>query len=170
MKFYRLCCGLCFVTFAFTSCNGTSLELVNQGNANASSSPTNSTDPKNKDTKSDETLYYLDLNKPNIEQSIEREERDVEGSKFVQVEVSEVNNPQKYPVKFEVSYQPKDEKKIFLGSFSLFPPNNPGKFIVPTHGKVKGEGKIILSLVASEQAKATDTLRVGVKRIRFRRE
>ena len=170
MKFYRLCCGLCLVTFAFASCNGTSLELVNQGNANASSSPANSTNPKNQDSKSDETLYYLDLNKPNIEQPIEREDRDVEGSKFVQVEVSEVNNPQKYPVKFEVSYQAKDQKKIFLGSFSLFPPNNPGKFIVPTHGKVKGEGKIILSLVASEQAKGTDTLRVGVKRIRFRRE
>lgn len=170
MKFYRLCCGLCLVTFAFTSCNGTSLDLVNRGNSNVSPSSTNSSGPQNQNSKSDETLYYLDLNKPHVEQSIELADRDVEGSKFVQVEVSEVNNPQKYPVRFEVSYQPKDEKKILLGSFSLFPPNNPGKFIVPTQGKVKGEGKIILSLVASEQAKSTDTLRVGVKRIRLRKE
>lgn len=171
MKFYRLCCGLCLVTFAFASCNGgTSLDLVNQGNSNASPSSTNSTSPPNQNSKSDEPLYYLDLNKPSVERSIELANRDVEGLKFVQVEVSEVNNPQKYPVKFEVSYQPKDEKKILLGTFSLFPPNNPGKFIVPTHGKVKGEGKIILSLVVSEQAKAGDTLRVGVKRIRLMRE
>ena len=167
MKFYRLGYGVCLVAFAFTSCNGRSLDLVNEGNANASVSPTNSANQK-KDAKSDEPLYYLDLNKPQIEQPIEPGDREVERSKFVQIEVSEVNNPQKYPVKFEVSYQPKDQEKIFLGSFSLFPPNNPGKFIVPTQGKVKGEGKIILSLVTSEQAKAADTLRVGVKRIRFR--
>lgn len=167
MKFYRLGYGVCLVAFAFTSCNGRSLDLVNEGNANASVSPTNSATQK-KDTKSDEPLYYLDLNKPQIEQPIEAGDREVERSKFVQIEVSEVNNPQKYPVKFEVSYQPKDGEKIFLGSFSLFPPNNPGKFIVPTQGKVRGEGKIVLSLVTSEQAKTDDTLRVGVKRIRFR--
>ena len=166
MKFYRLGYGVCLVAFAFTSCNGRSLDLLNEGNANASVSPTKNQN----DTKSDEPLYYLDLNKPQIEQSIEPTDREVEKSKFVQVEVSEVNNPQKYPVKFEVSYQPKDQEKIFLGSFSLFPPNNPGKFIVPTQGKVRGEGKIILSMVTSEQAKTADTLKVGVKRIRFRSE
>ena len=169
MKFYRLGYGVCVVAFAFTSCNGRSLDLVSEGNANASVNSTNSCAQKN-DTKSDEPLYYLDLNKPQIEQSVEPTDREVEKSKFVQVEVSEVNNPQKYPVKFEVSYQPKDQEKIFLGSFSLFPPNNPGKFIVPTQGKVRGEGKIILSMVTSEQAKTADTLKVGVKRIRFRSE
>lgn len=171
MKFYRLGYGVCLVAFAFTSCNGRSLDLVNEGNANASVSSTNSASQKNQnDTKSDEPLYYLDLKKPQIEQSIEPGDREVERSKFVQVEVTEVNNPQKYPVKFEVSFQPKDQEKILLGSFSLFPPNNPGKFIVATQGKVKGEGKIILTLLTSEQAKAADTLRVGVKRIRLRSE
>ncbi len=173
MNFYRLGCCVCLVAFAFTSCNGRSLDLVNKGNANASVSSTNSNSAQNQnkgDTKSDETLYYLDLNKPHIEQPIEPGDREVEGSKFVQVEVTEVNNPQKYSVRFEVSYQPKDQEKIFLGSFSLYPPDNPGKFIVPTHGKVRGEGKIILSLVTSEKAKAGDTLKVAVKRIRLRRE
>ena len=173
MKFHRLGYGVFLVAFAFTSCNGRSLDLVNEGNANASAngsiSSTNSSAQKN-DAKSDEPLYYLDLNKPQIEQLIDTGDGEVERSKFVQVEVAEVHNPQKYPVKFEVSYQPKDQEKIFLGSFSLFPPNNPGKFIVATQGKVKGEGKIILSMVTSEQAKASDTLKVGVKRIRFRSE
>lgn len=171
MKFYRLGYGVCLVAFAFTSCNGRSLDLVNEGNANAPVSSTNSATSQNRnDKKSDDPLYYLDLNKPQIEQSLEPGDREVERSKFVQVEVTEVNNPQKYPVKFEVSFQPKDQEKIFLGSFSLFPPTNPGKFIVATQGKVKGEGKIILSLMTSEQAKATDTLKVGVKRIRLRSE
>lgn len=156
--FYRLGCCACLVVVAFTSCNGGSLELVNQKQENKEAA------------KSDETLYHLDINKTKIEQPVEPGNREVEGAKFVQVEVSEVNNPQKYPVKLEVSYQPKDQEKIFLGSFSLFPPNNPGKFIVPTQGRVKGEGKIILTLVTSEQAKAGDTLKVGVKRLQFRKE
>lgn len=171
MKFYRLGYGVCLVAFAFTSCNGRSLDLVNEGNANAPVSSTNSASAQNQnDSKTDKTLYYLDLNNPQIEQSIEPEDREVEKSKFVQVEVSEVNNPQKYPIKFQVSFQPKDGEKILLGGFSLFPPNNPGKFIVATQGKVRGEGKIILLLVTAEDAKAADTLKVGVKRIRLRSE
>lgn len=156
--FYRLGCCACLVVLAFTSCNGGSLDLVNQKQENKEAA------------KSDETLYHLDLNKTQIEQPVERGNREVEESKFVQVEVSEVNNPQKYPVKFEVSFQPTDQEKIFLGTFSLFPPNNPGKFIVPTQGRVKGEGKIILTLVTSDRAKAGDTLKVGVKRLQFRKE
>ena len=156
--FYRLGCCACLVAVAFTSCNGGSLDLVNQKQQNKEAA------------KSDGTLYHLDLNKTQIEQPVEPGNREGEGAKFVQVEVSEVNNPQKYPVKLEVSYQPKDQEKIFLGSFSLFPPNNPGKFIVPTQGRVKGEGKLILTLVTSEQAKAGDALKVGVKRLQFRKE
>lgn len=155
---YRLGFCVCLVAVGFTSCNGGSLDLVNQKQQNKEAA------------ESDETLYHLDLNKTQIEQPVEPGNREVEGSKFVQVEVSEVNNPQKYPVKFEVSYQPKDQEKILLGIFSLFPPNNPGKFIVPTQGRVKGEGKLILTLVTSDQAKAGDTLKVGVKRLQFRRE
>jgi hypothetical protein len=146
------------VGVAFASCNGGSVDLVNQEKQNKEAA------------KSDESLYHLDLNKTQIEQPVEAGNREVEASKFVQVEVSEVNNPQKNPVKFEVSFQPRDQEKILLGSFSLFPPNNPGKFIVPTQGRVKGEGKIILTLVTSEQAKAGDTLKVAVKRLQFRRE
>lgn len=155
---YRLGWVVCLVAVALSSCNGTSIDLGNQKQQNKEAA------------KSDETLYHLDLNKTQIEQPVEGGNREVEESKFVQVQVSEVNNPQKYPVKLEVSFQPKDQEKILLGSFSLFPPNNPGKFIVPTQGRVKGEGKLILRLVTSDQAKTGDTLKVGVKKLQFQRE
>ncbi|HET6893741.1 MAG TPA: hypothetical protein VFH31_21770 [Pyrinomonadaceae bacterium] len=122
------------------------------------------------DTKSDEPLYYLDLNKPQVEQPIPPGDTEVEGAKFVEVKVTEVTNPQNYPVRFQVYYQPKNQEKIFLGSFSLYPSHNPGKFIVPTQGRVKGEGKLVLALVTSEKARPGDTLKVGVKRIRLRKE
>jgi hypothetical protein len=173
MKFYRLGCCVFFVGLAFTSCNGRSLDLVNQRNANPSASSTNSNSPINqnkRDTQSDQTLYYLDLNKPHLEQPVAPGDPEAERAKFVEVEVTEVTNPQDHPVRFEVRYQPKDQEPIFLGSFSLYPSRRPGTFIVATQGKVRGEGKIILSLVTSEKLKAGDTLRVGVKKIRLRKE
>jgi hypothetical protein len=85
----------------------------------------------------------------------------------VQVEVVEVLNPKKYALTFEVHYQPKSNTKIYLGSFSLYPADNPGKFIVPTQGKVKNEGAIVLSMVMADKVNVGDPLKVGVKKIKF---
>jgi hypothetical protein len=159
MRLYRLGCCICLLAFAAAACNGIGLHVSTPENVNAPGSPT----PTNQ--KQDETLYSLDLEKPEIEQQIKAGE--VAGAKFVQVEVAEVTNPKLYPVQLEVRYQPKDGEKIFLGSFSLYPPNNPGKFIVATQGKVKDEGTIILTLAKSERMAAGDVVKVRVKRIRF---
>lgn len=157
MKVYRRCCCVCLVTFAFASCNGRSFEYV---------PPQHSNQNKNS-SQNDETLHYLDLEKPELEQSIETADAAAASAKFVQVEVREVTNPQKRPVRFQVHYQPNEGERILLGSFSLYPVNNPGRFIVPTQGRVKGEGKIILSLVKSDRAAAGDVVRVGVKKLKF---
>jgi hypothetical protein len=152
MNLYRIGCVLCAATFAWVSCNSvaTSSNSLNQNKS-----------------KSDETVYFLDLDKPEIEQPIEAEDASVAKAKFVQVEITQVTNPKSRPARFEVRYQPKDGEKILLGSFSLFPPNNPGRFIVPTQGKVKSEGKLILTLAKSDKAVAGDVVRVGVKRLKF---
>jgi len=166
MKFHRLGYVLCAAAFAL--CNCTVVHLGEPENANALPSATTSSSPLNQNkSKSDETVHFLDLDKPEIEQPIEPVDTERAKSKFVQVEVTQVNNPQNRPVRFEVRYQPKDGEKILLGAFSLYPSNNPGKFIVPTQGKVKGEGKLILSLVKSDKAVAGDVVRVGVKKLKF---
>jgi hypothetical protein len=159
MRHYRLACGICFLAFAVISCNGDSLHVSKPENADASGSPT----PTHQ--KKDDAIYSVDLEKPEIEQEIKAGE--VSGARFVQVEVAEVTNPKNHPVQFEVRYQPKEGEKIFLGSFSLYPPNNPGKFIVPTQGKVKDEGKIILTLAKSDRVAAGDVVKVRVKRMKF---
>jgi hypothetical protein len=84
--------------------------------------------------------------------------------------VIKVTNPQKRPAQFEVHYQPNDGEKILLGGFSLYPPDNPGKFIVPTQGKVKAEGKLILSLVKSDQVVAGDVVKVDIRPMKFVKE
>jgi hypothetical protein len=64
-----------------------------------------------------------------------------------------------------VSYQPNGEKNIYLGSFSLYPADNPGKFLVATQGKLGSEGAIILTLVVPEKIDASDRISVTVKKI-----
>ena len=117
--------------------------------------------------KSDETLYYLDVSNPSLSQPIEPANDGAEGAKFVQVEVAEVLNPNKYALTFEVWYQPKRNAKIYLGGFSLYPADNPGKFIVPTQSRVKNEGAIVLAMVIADRPGIRDLVKVGVKRIRF---
>jgi hypothetical protein len=139
-------------------------------NANSSPTAATSSSPLNQNqsnSKSDETLYTLDLEKPEIEQPIDNRDSQAAKAKFVQVEVTEVTNLRNHPAQFEVRYQPKAGERIFLGSFSLYPPNNPGRFIVPTQGKVKAEGKIILSLVKPDRVAADDVVSVRVKKLKF---
>ena len=116
---------------------------------------------------SHEKLFYLNADKPTLSQSIEPDDKVGEGCKFVEVEVPEVSNPQGYTATFRVEYQIKPNEKINLGSFSLYPSDNPGKFIVPTLGRLRNQGAIVLSLLIPDNFKRGDVFSVGVKRIKF---
>jgi len=156
MRLNRL--GLC-VCLALTSCGGTWLHVG--GSPATASSPTNQID------KSDQAVYSLDLQNPEITQPILPEDGDAAKARFVQVEIVGVVNPQKHPARFEVHYQPNDGERTLLGAFSLYPPDNPGKFIVPTQGRVKPDGKIILALAKSDRVAPGDVLKVLVKRMKL---
>src|SRR5882724_7555870 len=116
MILHKLGCCLCFILILFTSCNGRTLQLSNDSNGGGV-------------TKSDdnETLYYLDIKKPSIVQPLDPGTMEQgRAYKFVQVEVAKVVNPKKYPLTFQVHYQLSRDVKTYLGSFSLYPSDNPG--------------------------------------------
>jgi hypothetical protein len=115
-----------------------------------------------------DTLYYLDLHKKNIVQPVHSDMLLGHKYQFVQVEVVKVVNPQKYPLIFYVHYQYMNNVKILLGSFSLYPSDNPGKFIIATQGKLDKEGSIIVSLQIPAKINAGDKLEVALKKITFR--
>jgi len=117
--------------------------------------------------RSDDRLYYLDNTNPKLSQPIDPALDQVGDAKFVQVEVAEVVNPKRYGLTFDVYYEPSSDVKIQLGTFTLYPADNPGKFIVPTQGKVRNEGAIVLSMVITDKMEANDQVKVGIKRIRF---
>src|SRR5258706_5696023 len=156
MRVNRIRFVVCFIVILCTSCNGRVLELANNAE------PTGPNDT--------ETVYYLDSTKPNIVQAIESRDRIQEGCKFVQVEVTRLQNPKKYTLTFKVFYQPTSGEKIYLGSFSPYPADHPGKFIVATQGKLRNEGAIVLSLIIPDDFDSRDTIKVGIKRIKFLKE
>ena len=159
MRLHRLGFCVCLLTFAVAACNGTMLHV--------GSSSQNANTASNQNDKSDKAVFSLDLQNPEIKQKILPDDGDPAKARFVQVEVIKITNPQKRPAEFQVSYQPNAGEKILLGGFSLYPPDNPGKFIVPTQGKVKAEGMLILSLVKSDRVVAGDVVEVTVRPMKF---
>lgn len=113
-----------------------------------------------------DTLYSFDVNKKSVAQPFDPGAAKVQ-YKFVQVEVTKVVNPNLHPVTFEVHYRVGNTERIFLGSFSLYPSDNPGKFIVPTQGKLNKPGSVILSLILPEEIGKDDPLKVTTKKIQF---
>jgi len=137
-----LCCCAALMVIVGTSCDGS--EMVKGDN-----------------------LYYLDAKKTSITQKVETADRLEEGCKFVQVEVAKVTNPKRYGLTFEVRYKSGENEETLLGTFSLYPADNPGKFIVPSKGRVRNRGEIVLTMVISDKIEPNDAIQVGVKRITF---
>lgn len=161
MRVQKIGSCVCLILVFCVSSNCGALEPVEQNNANTIKGDTDSNA-----TKSDDTLYNLDISNPSINQPIEPT-NGAEGAKFVQVEVAEVLNPKRYALTFEVHYQPTSAAKIYLGGFSLYPADNPGKFIVPTQGKLKNDGAIVLSMVIADKVDTRDSVKVRVKKLKF---
>lgn len=114
-----------------------------------------------------DTVYSLDLSKTSVVQPIASGEMIAQGFKFVQIEVTSVVNPKKHSLAFQVDYQAQGKERIHLGSFSLYPADMPGKFIVPTQGKVQDGGTLVLSMVSPDSVARGDTVKVSVKRLTF---
>jgi hypothetical protein len=149
----RVGCGLCLTLVLCSTCDARVRPL------------TGLTDDK-RTAENNGSLYHLDAQKPTLVQAIEAGDR-AQDSKFVQVEVVEVKNPKNLAATFKVEYQTKDQEKVFLGSFSLYPSDNPGRFIVPTQGKLRNEGAVVLTLVVPDEFKSGDVFSLTVKRMKF---
>jgi hypothetical protein len=113
----------------------------------------------------EETLYYLDAERQSLTQPIDAADGP-SGARFVRIEVVDVSNPDKHPLTFEVHYQPQSGEREYLGSFGLYPPDNPGTFIVSTQGKV-GDGGAVVLLMKTAANVDSESIKVGVKRMKL---
>ena len=112
-----------------------------------------------------DSSLHLDLASPTLAHALGAERALVRDAKFVQVDVSSVVNPNRRTVTIAVDYAPPTGPRVHLGTFSLFPADNPGKFIVATQGKLRPEGSVVLTLQRPPNATSTDTVRLVIRSI-----
>jgi len=150
---------LCLIAVALSSCRA----------ANSSYNLSRPVDDAQEQEKADLVLY-LDLRTPTLTQKIAPADNLNPACKFVQVEISKITNPKRYAIQFKLYYLPNHEEKVYLGSFSPYPADNPGKFIVATQGKVKDEGSLMLSMTLIDKAEPEDNVQVALRKMICRPE
>lgn len=107
------------------------------------------------------------LSAPTLEQAVDSGTATAPEWAFVQVVVAKISNPERIPISFEVHFHSMDGKKDYLGSFSPFPPDNPGTFIVATRGLLKAGGTVSVTLVALQPVSTTQAVYTCVDSITF---
>lgn len=97
-------------------------------------------------------LRFLDLRHPDLSQRLDPRGRDGEARKrFVRIKVAAVRNPRRTGLTFDVDFRADDGVATHLGSFSLYPADNPGEFIVPFRRGLTSPGSIVLSFHATDR-------------------
>lgn len=111
--------------------------------------------------------YLISQETPVIEYRLSTKVESEYLKKFVQVSITDVVNPSLVPLSFTVYIKTVDQEKIFLGTFTLFPSDNPGSFIVPTQGKLKAGGSVFVSLDVSEQSNLQQEVEILMNSIKL---
>lgn len=112
---------------------------------------------------SGERVHELDLASPAALEALPAA-LDLERGRLVQVELTELSNPRRTPIAFEVRYRMQTGDERLLGAFSPFPPDNPGRFIVPTGGRLAPGGTLAVTLVRlHEPAPDDEAIRVKLR-------
>jgi hypothetical protein len=107
-------------------------------------------------------MQVIDLAHPSVTQHVDPTDSGGGQSDFVQIRILQVVNPQRIGVLFEVTFVPDSGLPVRLGSFSLFPPDNPGRFIVATQHRVRSAGSIVVSLQTVQPVDASTPLAIGL--------
>lgn len=87
------------------------------------------------------------------------------GEKFLLFDVFEVENPKAIPVAFTVYYRAAGQDRRYLGSFSLYPADNPGRFLVSTQGKIGKDGEVLLYLVSLDETESVESVHVKLREV-----
>lgn len=113
--------------------------------------------------------HELDLGNRTVRERIEPDVQDPERVKLVQFDVRSVENPERLPLSFEVFFESADAARTRLGTFALFPADKPGRFLVPTGGRLRQGGAVVVEMLVLQETGPDDRVRVVVERFTLRR-
>lgn len=114
--------------------------------------------------------HILDADHRQVEQRVCRNIAELQARRFIEIVVSSVHNPARRRLVFEVGYRDRHRPEVRLGLFSLFPPDNPGTFLVPTGGRLRPGGTIVVRMLPLDSIAPDDSLRIELRRFRLRGE
>jgi hypothetical protein len=115
---------------------------------------------------SDDSLHQLTLGSPPVVQTIAPLSGERVRPRFVRIDVTAVTNPARVALSLELRHRLTGQETL-LGTVSLFPADNPGRFIVPTLGRVADGGQLVLTLVSPDSGAGRGEVRVTVRRLDF---
>lgn len=118
----------------------------------------------------EEAVHHLDLAAPSATRVIGPDVAEPRARKLVQIEVTAVDNPERVPIGLDVIRRGPSGEETRLGSVSLFPPDNPGTFVVATGGRLGAGDVVEIRLVVLGDAPADAPIRVDLGPIVLRRE
>ena len=114
-----------------------------------------------------DSTFVLDIEQSSISIEVDRYGF-TESNQFIEIEIVEVKNPDNYPVTFEVHKKGANQAKPQLGTFSLYPNDNPGKFIVAVGENIGNGDQLIIKLVLPDGAKNKNDLTITGGTISFK--
>jgi hypothetical protein len=112
----------------------------------------------------------LDRTHSSISIPVEGSEQALRMARFVEVDIADASNPNRYSLSFEVTFQSKDRVRSTLGYFSLYPADRPGPFIVPTQGKLRGGGTVEVLMIVLDAPVTDAPVSVTIRAIHFVQE
>jgi hypothetical protein len=95
-----------------------------------------------------------------------RNSADLAGKKFVRITTTQIVNPAKITLSFEL-YWIVGDKSEFLGSVAPFPSDNPGSYIIATSGKLRTDGQLELKLVFSGELTNKEKVQVSFNKLQL---
>ncbi len=116
-----------------------------------------------------EQAFALDLARPRIRIPLDAEPGPVAAEPrrqaFLAFEVTAVTNPRRRPLVFAVAFERHDGAAVALGTFGLFPADNPGRFLVATQNRLAPGGAVVVTLLTPDAtgAEAGDDARIRVE-------
>jgi hypothetical protein len=113
----------------------------------------------------------LSFASPTLRQPVAAPSADAQPPKHVEVELARIANAARIPIRFEVHFRSTTGERTLLGTFGPYPPDRPGKFLVPVAGRIRGAGELELTMHSVGEARTGgEALRVEVGGIALRAE
>ena len=107
--------------------------------------------------------YELTPTHPTAEQTFASEPVSPTSQTFVQLEITQLENPNRVPLSLTVEFESPQRGRIYLGSFNVGPGDNPGKFLVATQGTLQAGGKMRVTLLPLRSVSDNEGVRLRLR-------